>query len=338
MAFSNRVDTLTEDFLVPKVVDTVLRGNVFATRMLAKAKKFRSSTMLFPIKWQKGVAGTSFSGFDLLPTSASDTRVNMTYTPKFYATNVALPGTELSANMTENKVLDLATIEMSSRAQDMADDIGTMFYGTGTGNSSKDMLGLEAIVDDGTNAATIGGLSRSTYTTLNSTVTASSGTLTLAKMRTLWNAISDPGVSPTVLMTTKAIFGFYEQLLQPQERIYKPVNFSGALKMGTGAGTLEYMGVPVLGDAKCTSGVLYMLNEDFLDFYGLPMWDAKPAKIANQDIEGNSYESVPGLGFSWGGWVKANNAAAVNGFVYLGGQLISANPGRHGKLTGITGV
>lgn len=48
MAFTNRVDTLTLDYLVPQVVDTVLRGNVFATAMLAKTKKFRSSTMDFP--------------------------------------------------------------------------------------------------------------------------------------------------------------------------------------------------------------------------------------------------------------------------------------------------
>ena len=50
MAFTNRVDTLTLDYLVPQVVDTVLRGNVFATAMLAKTKKFRSPTMDFPRK------------------------------------------------------------------------------------------------------------------------------------------------------------------------------------------------------------------------------------------------------------------------------------------------
>ena len=47
-------------------------------------------------------------------------------------------------------------------------------------------LGLAALVDDGTSVSTIGGISRSTYTTLKGTVTASSGTLTLAKLDTLW--------------------------------------------------------------------------------------------------------------------------------------------------------
>lgn len=336
MAFSNRVDTVTNNYLVPDVVDTVLRGNVFATRMLGKAKKFRSSTMLFPIKYTKGVAGQSFAGFDTLPTSASDTRVNMTYTPRFYACNVALPLTELSANATEMRVLELATIEMRSRAQDMADDIGTILYLDGTGNDSKDFNGLASVVSD---SVTIGGLSRSTYTTLQSTVTASGGTLTLAKMRTLWNAVSDPGQQPTMILVTKAIFGFYESLLQPQERIYKeatllPKNLGGT----TGFKTLEYIGTPVLADQKCTSGVMFFLNEDYLDFYGLPVFGAEPAKVASADISGNNYDAAPGLGFSWSGWVKPSNAASVNGFVYAGGDLITDNPRRHGKLTGITGV
>ena len=147
----------------------------------------------------------------------------MVYNPRFYAINVALPGTEIAANNTIQKVMDLATVEMRGRAQDMADDIGTLLYADGTGNGNKDFLGLAAIVDDGSAVSTIGGLSRSTYTTLASTVTASSGTISLAKMRTLYNAIADASVVPTTSYTTYTIWQLYESLLQPQERIMKDV-------------------------------------------------------------------------------------------------------------------
>jgi len=342
MAFTNRVDTLTLDYLVPQVVDTVLRANVFATSMLAKTKKFRSSTMDFPIKYQKGVAGTSFSGFDVLPTSASDVRVLMVFNPKFYAINVALPGTEIAANNTVQKVMDLATVEMRSRAQDMADDIGTILYADGTGNASKDFLGLAAIVDDGNTVASIGGLSRTTYATLASTVTASSGTLTLAKMRTLYNAISDATVIPTTAYTTYAVNAFYEALLQPQERIMKDVQLASNFKGYTGFKSLEFAGLPVIADRKCTSGVLFFLNEDFLDFYALPtaipQFGGEPVPVASKLFVGNSYNEVGSLGFSWTGWIKSTNQFAFNSFITLGGQLITDNPRRHGKLTGITGV
>lgn len=342
MAFTNRVDTLTLDYLMPQVVDTVLRGNIFATAMLAKTKKFRSSTMDFPIKYQKGTAGTSFSGFDVLPTSASDTRVLMVYNPRFYATNVALPGTEIAANNTIQKVMDLATVEMRSRAQDLADDIGTLLYSDGTGNSNKDFLGLAAIVDDGNAVATIGGLSRSTYATLASTVTASSGTLSLAKMRTLYNAISDATVVPTTSYTTYAVTALYESLLQPQERIMKSVNVAENFKGYTGFKSLEFAGLPVISDRKCTSGVLFFLNEEFLDFYALPtaipQFGGEPVPVASKLFVGNSYNEVGSLGFSWTGWIKSTNQFAFNSFITLGGNLITDNPRRHGKLTGITSV
>lgn len=342
MAFSNRVDTLTLDWLVPAVVDTVLRENVFTLRMLQKVKKFKSSTMDFPIKYQAGVSGSSFLGFDLLPTSASDTRVLMVYNPRFYAENVALPLTDVLANNTVQKVLDLAEIEMKSRAQDMADSIGTILYSDGTANSNKDFLGLGAIVDDGNSVASIGGLSRSTYTTLQSTVTASGGTLTLAKMRTLFNNIADQGVEPTIVLTTRPVWALYEQLLQPQERIVKEMNMAPNFKGFTGFTKLEWAGMPVIADRKCTSGVMFMLNEDYLDFYALPAatkeFGGEPVSVASRYIEGNAYNEVDSLGFSWTGWIKSYNQLAFNSYIVLGGNLMSANPRRHGKLTGVTSV
>lgn len=342
--------TTTQDKILPKVVDTILNSNVLATRILGKASKFNGERMKFPVKYAKNTTGTSFAGFDTFSTSATDNRVNLQFVPKFYQMTVALPLDELSANATEAKVIDLAKLEMASTAQDMADDIGTLFYGDGTGNGSKDFLGLEAIVDDSTNAATFGGLARSTYTTLKSTVTAaSSNKLTLAQMSTLFNAAASGSVQPTLGLTTEAIFSYYEQLLQPQERIAKNVGMvkggptslgkeGGSFVGGTGFTGLYFKGLPILADEKCTSGILYFVNEDFLDWYALPMAQTTPIKYRSQSIEGNDYSDVEGLGFSWSEWIKPTNAAAIVGHIYLGGELISANPKRHAKLTSITGV
>lgn len=347
-ALGTRVTTTTQSKLVPKVVDTILNSNVFATRMLSRAQKFNGERMKFPVKYVKNVTGTSFAGFDTFSTAATNNRVNLEFVPKFYQITCALPLDELSANATEEGVLNLAKVELASTANDAADDIGTLFYGDGTGNGSKDFLGLEAIVDDGTNASTFGTLARATYTTLKSTVTASSGTLSLAKMSTLYNAATSGSQKPTLGLCSETIFALYEQLLQPTERIAKDVSMmksEGNMgKVGTGmvGGTgftgLFFKGFPILADEKATSGVLYFVNEDFLDWYALPMAMTSPVKFRSQDIEGNDYSDVEGLGFSWSDWIKPTNSASVVGHVYLGGELISANPKRHAKLTGITGV
>lgn len=149
-ASNNRVITTTRYKLMPKVVDTILNSNVFFSRIVSKAKKWSGSQMKFPIKFDKNATGTSFSGFDTFSTAASDTRVNLTFDPKFQQITVALPLDELSANMNSNPeeaILDLAAVELKSSAEDMADDLGTIFFGDGTGNSSKNMMGLGGIVD-----------------------------------------------------------------------------------------------------------------------------------------------------------------------------------------------
>lgn len=342
MAFDNVVDTLTLEEIVPRVVDTVLRANTFATKMLTKTKRFDAATQDFPIKFQIGTAIKSFIGFDDLPTSFTDTRVLMKFNPRFVTANVALAGTDLVANNTMRKRLDLTKVEMISRAQDLADAIGTQFYGTGTGNNNKDFLGLGALVDNGNTVSTIGGLSRSTYPTLASTVT-SAPTLSLAVLRTLFNNIADATVVPNRSYTDYPTWALYEQLLQPQEKIFKEVNIVPNYKGYEGFSGLMFAGLEIVPDRKCTTGYFYMLNDNFLDFYGLDVEldafeGAKKVEVASKLFAGNSYNEVSNLGFYWTGFIKTNNQFAFNSFIVLGGNLITDNPRRHGVLTGVTGI
>lgn len=353
-ALGQRVITTTQSKLMPFVVDTFLNSNVFITRQLGAAQRYTGERMKFPIKWKGNVTGQSFAGFDTFSTAATDNFINMEFVPKFYQITVSLPLDELWVNNTEEKVIDLMGLSCESSAQDMADAIGTLAYADGTGNGSKDFLGLVAIVDDGTNVATYGTLARSTYTTIKSTLTASGGTLTLAKMDTLYNAATSGNQHPTAGFTTEAVFSLYGQLLQPQERIAKDVSMikqmgnyakpGTGFQGGTGFTGLFFKGFPVLGDEKCTSGVLYMVDERTIDFYALPpekaskVGLAEPINYKSVDIQGNDYSDVMGLGFCWSGWIKPTNSASMVGHIYLGGELIGKNPKRSAALTGITTV
>lgn len=343
MAFSNPVDVLTMEDIMPNVVDTVLRANTFTTRIMLKdTMKFRSATQDFPIKYQKGTATQSFIGFQTLPTSFTDTRVLMKYNPAFNEANVALATTDVAANNTLRKVLDLTEVEMISRAQDLADSIGTQFYASGAGT---DFNGLGNIVSA---TGTIGGLSRSQYTTLQSTVTASSGTLSLFKMRTLFNNIADGEIQPNESFTTYDVWALYEQLLQPQERIAKEAGINPApnFKGYTGYRSIMFAGLPITPDRKCTSGYLYMLNMDFLNFFTLDMlggldkggYSGEKVKVGSKLFTGSQYSPDENFGFFWTGFIHATNALAWNSFVVVGGNLVSANPRRQGVLTGITGI
>jgi hypothetical protein len=104
-----------------------------------------------------------------------------------------------------------------------------------------------------------------------------------------------------------------------------------------------FAGLEIVPDRKCTTGTLFMLNENFVDFYGLDVSldafeGAEKVEVASKLFTGNSYNEVSNLGFYWTGFIKVNNQFAFNSHIIIGGNLCTDNPRRHGKLTGITGV
>lgn len=340
---SMNIQTTTNQYLAPAWVDQVLRDNFFFGEVLSNTEKWDGSQMLFPIKYQKGVASVAFNGFDQLPTSQQPVSVNMTFYPTFVATNVALAGSDLSVNKTPSQKLNLLKTMMKSRAQDGADDIGNFFQGDGTGFGGKAPAGLGNIVDDGSTASTYGGLSRATYSGLNATVTASSGTISLLKVRQLANSITDGQVQPTFALTTYDVWAFFEQLLMPFQRN----NYTDYNRMTSGTGYkggvgLIWDGLTIYRDRKVASGLFYLINQDYLKFYGLNWWEGEAVALSDKSIKGNIYEytnpASAAKAFTWTNWIRAYNQGAINGFMIMGGQLVCTNPFRNGKLTGITGI
>ncbi len=334
------IQTTTNQFLAPAWVDQVLRDNFFFGEILANTKKWDGSQMLFPIKYQKGVATVAFNGFDQLPTSQQPVAVNMTFYPTFTATNVALAGSDLSINKTKEQKINLLEQTMSSRAQDGADDIGNFFQGNGTAFGGKAPAGLGNIVDNGSVAASYGGLSRATYQGLNATVTNTS-TISLLAIRQLSNSITDGRIAPTLAITDYTTWSLVEQLMQSfQRNTYS--DFSN-LDAGSGykAKGMIWDGLTIYKDKKILTGDFYLLNTDFIHFYGLNWWEGKPVSLEDKNIQGNIYNYNPAnatKAFSWTGWIKAYNQGAINGFMIMGGQLICTNPFRNAKLTGVTGI
>lgn len=336
VAFGVRVQTTTQDYIAPYMVDTVLRESVLAKDILSKAKEWMGELMKFPLKYAKNLTGTSFSGYDTLPVNATNNRVNLSYSPAKYSISVSLPMDEITVNNTDEKILDLTRIEMTSAAHDMVDDLGTIFYSDGTANSSKDPLGLAAIVDAGTNVATIGGLSRTTYPTLQSTVTASGGTISLAKMATLYSNVSDGSIAPTEGYCDHTVWNLIETLFSPEERIVKSMSdIKGGLILGGGATAIYWKGFPIFADRKATAETLFFVNNRHFQFYGRPFYKYPAIKFRMPEIKGIS-TPIDGLGFSWSDWMESPNNAAIVGRVYLFGDLLTDNPRRHGRLTGIT--
>lgn len=346
---------------MPKVVDNVLGSNIILFRLLGNAKQGKGESIKKAVKYRNGGQATSFAGLDTFSAAQLDTKVRMSYDMRGFRIPIAISGMEAVANaVSETQVTDLVKEAIEESQQEMIDALGTVIYGDGTGNSNKDPLGLTAIIDDGSAAPTIGGLSRSTYPVLQSTVTPSGGTMTLAKLASLYSNISSgTGMStPTLIVSNETVWDLYESLLTPMVReqysmmgYYEVGKTGGAVRRGSHEGlkgtqgfvAVTYKGIPWVRDEKATAQNVFMINENWLDWYG---WDAKgmfgynKISLGSTTIEG-LYEESPMSdfsGFNWSGLRAPQNAFGGIADVIVLGNLTTFQPRRHGRLTGVTGV
>lgn len=191
--------------------------------------------------------------------------------------------------------------EMSLR-----DTLSVDAFSDGTGNSSKTLTGLQAIVSTTT---TLGGLNPTTYTWWQSTVTSggSFAAQGVSDMRTTYNSLSYGNDKPDFIVTDQTTFEYYEAALQPQERY---VNTKAA---DAGFMNLTFKGVPITFDRDCTSGYMYMLNSRYLSF------------TTHRDAD-----------FSTGPFVTPVGQDVSTAMILFQGNLTTNNRRMQGVITGIT--
>ena len=229
--------------------------------------------------------------------------------------------------------MDLVASELNITAEALRQELGTEVYGDGTGNSGKDILGLVAAVDDSTNVTTYGGLSRATFTNWRGTLTAQSGSLSIANLAADFDAAQVGNDTPTLIVTTPAVFTIYEALLTPTVSHQFSMNdfrmtgegmakVGGTLAANQGFRALTFRGVPVVADEKATSGNIFTLNENHLTWWNIP----QPAGFGRTENRG----------FGWTGWKEPVNQDAVTGQLLAYLQLTTDSPRTHARRTGVT--
>ena len=333
---SNFVTSVTKQNFLPVVVDNFYAGNVLFMRLKGKRKSWSSGTQLrIPTQIAGRTQLGSYSGADVFGTAQEDVRQQFSINPSQYYANSTITGIQAAANKGKEAIVDLVTEELRSVSKALNDLMGTDLYGDGTGNGGKALTGLVAQVDDGTNVSTFQGLSRTTYPTLQSTLSVQSGALGLDDLAASYDAAQVGSDQPTLGVTTPAVFSIIEALYTATSR-YQLVQQVGRVRataaglMPESAGVsgnvgftgLMFRGMPIILDDKCTSGNLYMLNENYLDLYEM-MPDA-------------AFVSGAKDGFGWTGWKKPTNQDAVVSQFLWYGQLVGTEPRKSSRRTTIT--
>ena len=348
MTFSEAVTSVTREYIVPKVYDTVSKGSPVLMKLLQNAKPWRTGVKYDVIvKYQDSTNGGNTGIADKLDTDRQNVRTTMNFTPKMAYKPIVVADIETTLNQGNEQVLDLLETEFDSQAQSLMQLMAqNLWTGTGSGNSWDSAVNA---ADDSTNYTTYGGLSRSTYSSLNGYYLASAGAITLAKLATAHDAVSIGMDSPDIIATTKSIWSTYESLLTPTVRAnyttsgYPKMNAFGmlpttaALGGAQGFDALFYRGTPVVKDEQIPSGKLFLLNTNYFGFKGIKI---KGLKQVNFKRNSNGVpEGVPGripstLGFNFKDMMSPVDQLAEVGHIVYAGNFISENPRLQGQLTG----
>jgi hypothetical protein len=361
---TNRVDGTTQRQLYTKVVDQVLNSPTYYARLVSQGEPFEGKTEDITYDVAADTQGQYFTALETLDSSAVNTTATGSYAHTAFTQPVVSIMLESFANVGSLGIINLDTFKYEKAAAQANQSLGSAIYGTGT---AMQPLGLTAIIDDGTNVGTIGGLSRTTYTVLDSTLTAyASGKLTLATMATQYDSAIASGLAeetPNVGVTTKAIWSLYEQLLTPNVRaMYNEVGYdrvrirsrygernSAELRNAAGFNALSYRDMHIMRDDFATAQMLWMVNETYIGWKGRTEVPSEYRDVLEK-VNFGTMEAYEGTGAmaldapsEFNGWFYQkpltipNQAGRIARF-YVIGQTIPTSFRRHSKGTGITGV
>ena len=347
MSFWRDLTNNMRDQIAPKIVDTVLGSNLVTQVFLwTRNTKFTSDVKRFVVKTATAGNWGSFSGLDRFNRNKVETTQKMTFSPRSYEQPIVLAGDELSLAKTKESVRDLQKQKGEEAAQEMADGIGTLLYGDGTGNSNKDFLGLVAGCDDGTNVATYGNLSRATYTTIKGNYDTTTTTITFAAMDSMLRSCNSWNDKVDMILTTEAIFDFIAALFTATNNQTNAQYDKGQLiktKISGLAGeagftSLFYKGVPIIADEKCPDEHVFFINTSTWEFATVDnLVGANPVKLSSMEIEGQYDKNMEkSYGFHVTPLQKAQDQWGFSSDILLMGNLMCKNPKRNGYMDNIT--
>lgn len=271
-------------------------------------------SIIVQLMYGKNTTVKSYSGYEALDTTPQEGMTSAKYPWKQVSGSVSISRLEERQNSGESRIISLLASKVDQAEISMRDEVNRMFFGDGTGNSSKDLFGLQLIVENGSAWGTLGGIDRSDALntwwrnqwigSVGSFNTANAG---LNAMRTLYNRASRGNEHPDFGVGTQLAFEEYEKALVPSER------FTDNAVGDAGFVNLKFKGMVIGFDEQCNTGALYMLNSRYLKF------------VVDKETEFISTD-----------FVRPENQDAKTSQILLMGNLVASNCARQGVMDGIT--
>ena len=304
------------------ITDVVFNASPITFRLKARNKDVVKGGLWIEQPWMyaKPNSGGWYTGPEILTTVPFDVVQDGSFPWAQLYNNVTVDGLTLNQSESDEKAMDYLTAQFEMAKLDWLDTLAVGFWSDGS--NPKSIIGINAAVDNGTVAASYGGITRSTNTWLNAQVDSTTTTMTLATLNALFGACTIGGRAPTVIAGDRANYIRYQNLNQAPSSSgavfnqFKNVAMVDQQFASAGFDHLMYNNVPWLCDDHIDTvnatgdGTLFFLNEEY--------WTFVVGQGGNFVIED---------------FVKPPNQDAMTAIMKLYAQLICANPARQGKFT-----
>lgn len=272
------------------LTDNVFNTNAALTLLRQKSNvyfKTSGDVIMMPINIGKNQTVKSYSFYDSFDNSPQKGQVNANYGFSNYGGFITISDDELDTNSGKEQIVNVLSSKLMICEESINEAINDDLYKDGTGNGSKDILGLAAMCEASTTPGAYLGITDSTYW-VNQYKTGTSATI-LSKLTDLYLACADGKEVPDIILANTNFVSVYESANRSASSGVG-INYVNATLADAGFMHINFKGVPMVIDKSLDSsandsggvGKAYMLNSKFL---ALPFMEVKTGAFTDSNTQ-----------------------------------------------------
>jgi hypothetical protein len=158
--------TVAIDSRTKEIADNVSNNNavLWAIKKHGGIKPFTGGTSIVEeFSFAENTNAGSYSGFDTLTQAQTEELTAASYAIKQYQVAVTISGLEEAMNSGKEKMIDLLDSKLEVAEASLTNKLVQGLYSDGTGNSGKDLTGLQAAIPVSNATGTYGNINRATW-------------------------------------------------------------------------------------------------------------------------------------------------------------------------------
>jgi hypothetical protein len=290
---------------LPDVIDAVYLSNPFFAILNSQERILLDGGRRIEQGFIYGkLNGGSYGRGDTFNTARVNTKTAFILDWKLHYVDITLDGLDELQNAGAAAAFDNAELKMQEAELTAKDNIGGELFGNGTNNSGNALNGLEEWVDDGTNFATVGGVTRDTSTqgtAAKATLNATGGSWTIPFLQGDYGAVTIENEKPNLIVTTQTMWNAMFNRVQPQQRYPTGPGFDDLARIGFDS--IKYQRAAIVVDSHVQAGRAYILNTEYIKL------------IVHQ-----------ARNLAWRGWLPTSNKDERVGQFLWSGNLVVMGP------------